>query len=617
MTRRDALHLGGWFFLLNSIFVLLIALRYARHPSPLEGFWTWLYIGPATLSHFISLTFLPYILLFVPVALLIPRRSVLAVWGAVIVAVGLGVIGIDTFVYDFYRFHINSFALELVFGGAGTDIFYFHYTQYLLVASVVGVLLFIEIYAFRKLDTLRRASRLIGGRCILVTVAVMLFFSYSMYGWADMTGYRQIVRITDSFPLYFPTTANMLLHKYGIKSIGQDCIDLIRTDSDTPRELNYPIAPIMTDTILDSKMNVLIVLLDSWSTRVFDETTMPHLTSFANEGIRFNKHYSGSNGTRSGVFSIFYSIPGIYWYDMLASGKSPVLIDHLKANNYKTGIFTSASLTSPPFDKTVFAEIENLRLRTEGPSSFHRDKVITEDWLGFTEQLSDSDSSKPFFGFLFYDALHPNTVPKDYDGPFQPSVRYTPYGNLSDDMDVEPMWNLYRNIAWYEDSLVNVVLEDLREKNLLDNTIVIITGDHGQEFNENKKGYWGHNGNYSAIQIGVPFMMKWPGMEPQVYDHWTSHYDIVPTLMQNMFGSINPVTDYSVGKNLFDFSDRKWLLVNSHDHCGIIEEDRITIIHSDCAYDITDLNLDYISDAKLDTVLMNEVIGQVNRYYYK
>src|SRR3712207_9402754 len=61
------------------------------------------------------------------------------------------------------------------------------------------------------------------------------------------------------------------------------------------------------------------------------------------------------------------------------------------------------------------------------------------------------------------------------------------------------------------DSLIGLTLDKLKQKDLLRNTVVIITGDHGQEFNENHCNYWGHSSNYSQWQIHVPLIYYYPG----------------------------------------------------------------------------------------------------------
>lgn len=88
---------------------------------------------------------------------------------------------------------------------------------------------------------------------------------------------------------------------------------------------------------------------------------------------------------------------------------------------------------------------------------------------------------------FFYDLAHGYEVPKDKLYRFQPSWEFADYMKLNNDIDPTPFLNLYYNCVAEADSLVGCVLHKLEEKKLLDNTLVIITGDHGQEFNENHK----------------------------------------------------------------------------------------------------------------------------------
>jgi membrane-anchored protein YejM (alkaline phosphatase superfamily) len=39
---------------------------------------------------------------------------------------------------------------------------------------------------------------------------------------------------------------------------------------------------------------------------------------------------------------------------------------------------------------------------------------------------------------------------------------------------------------------------------------VIVTSDHGEEFNDTGKNYWGHNGNFSPYQVAVPLLVRGP-----------------------------------------------------------------------------------------------------------
>lgn len=615
LTRNKALQLGAWFFLVNSVFALLISIRFMRHFAGVEGVATYVYLTFTTLSHFVTLTFAMYLLFYLPLALLIPRKTLLQGWAALVVTFGLAVLTIDTFVFDLYRFHINSFTLELMFGGAGSDIFQFHYSQYLLVISAMVITLVIEAFIFRWISNLVKKSAFRGGKWIIGSILLMMLSSHVMHAWAAAIGYRPITKVSRCYPLYIPTTANRFLYRLGLVSPTQDYVLVNEVMSNDAKGLRYPLNPIVADTV--SNKSILILLLDSWKSNAMDSVITPHIAEFSEDAFYFSNHYSGSNGTRTGVFSLFYGIPGLYWYDVLGGQIGPVLIDQLINCHYQMGIFASSSLISPPFDRTIFSNVKDIRLHTQGNAAHDRDIQITKDWLDFTDRYVESGRRQPFFGFVFYDAMHSMAHPDDFKGPFQPAWKYPQYEKLSNQMDPTPFLNLYKNVTCFEDSLLGVVLTDLQEKGLIDNTIVIITSDHGQEFNENKKGYWGHNGNYSQAQLGVPLIVRWPGMTPTVFKHWTCHYDIVPTLMQHLFHCRNEITDYSIGKSLFDTTPREWLIVGSKDNFGILEPDRITSINYDRSFDITDRNLNEIQGAKLNSKLFNEIFRLTNTYYLK
>ena len=105
---------------------------------------------------------------------------------------------------------------------------------------------------------------------------------------------------------------------------------------------------------------------------------------------------------------------------MLAQQRGPVFIHELLKDHYQMGIFRSASLHYPAFDKTVFREIKNLRINTPGAESFDRDRAITKEFKHFVNHLKPN---KPFFSFVFYDETHNYCESSaHYPQPFQPAV---------------------------------------------------------------------------------------------------------------------------------------------------------------------------------------------------
>ena len=65
---------------------------------------------------------------------------------------------------------------------------------------------------------------------------------------------------------------------------------------------------------------------------------------------------------------MFYGIPGTYWHSFLANQQSPVLTQRLQSLDYQLGIFAAASLEKPEFSQTVFRDVKNLRMGSEGDS---------------------------------------------------------------------------------------------------------------------------------------------------------------------------------------------------------------------------------------------------------
>ena len=125
-SRKKLLHIGFWFYIFNTITLLIIALRYTKYITDVEGILSKSYLIAATISHFMSLSLLGFFI-FIPLILIFPNKKFAWIIAGIISTLGLSLLTIDTFVFDLYRMHINRFVLELVFGGAAGQIFQFHF----------------------------------------------------------------------------------------------------------------------------------------------------------------------------------------------------------------------------------------------------------------------------------------------------------------------------------------------------------------------------------------------------------------------------------------------------------------------------------------------------------
>jgi hypothetical protein len=389
--------------------------------------------------------------------------------------------------------------------------------------------------------------------------------------WADVRAYQPLLEQTDVLPLRYAATAKRFLRNAGVNvRVSPIAAASARGDDD----LLYPLEPLACNAPAQPP-NIIVILIDSWRFDAMSARVTPHIDEFASRTVRFADHYSGGNATRIGVFSLFYSIPGTYWHQVLTQRQGPVLIEELLRQRYDVQVFRSAPLHSPEFDRTLFARLEALRVRSDGKTPAAWDRDLTNDFLSYLEARP---RGAPFFALLFYDAPHSFDHPADYPTVFEPAAAHVNYLKLHRKTDPAPLRNRYRNSLHYVDSLVGETFDELASRGLLENSVVVVTGDHGQEFNDNGQNYWGHASNFTRFQTGVPLLLHAAGLAPKVYRHRTTHFDVMPTVMRNYLGCTDPFPIYSVGHSLFEPGGREIIVMSEYADFAIMHGNRTAVV---------------------------------------
>lgn len=569
----------------------------------------WGFYLTSCLSHGACLAIVLWTVLCLPLALF--RLPKVGGW---IMCVGASIVSVLLFlnmqVYDIYRFHINGFVLNLVFGGAGGEIFTFDSALYFREALLL--LLFIAVVVAGWIISLK-ISRICTPLFVWCSIAVMLGCTLWAHGYHIYAAFMQKSSVLKSqrlIPYYFPTTANSLMRKLGHTPPQGDIFEGASTTASG--EVNYPLHPIEAEKPLNQP-NILLILIDSWSTRALTPETMPNAYRYASENAWYQNHFSCSNGTRGSVFGLYFSVPGYYW-DLFESGKvNPVFIDTMIDQGYTCQIYPGATLVSPPFFRVVFRNIPNLNVSTPGNTAWERDRAIAD---GFIRDLPGYlKSGKPFFSMVFFDLPHSFELTPD-KLHFKPTWQFADYTRLNNRLDPTEFFNLYRSTCNETDKMLADILEALDREGCADNTIVIITGDHAQEFNENHKNFWSHGSNFSRWQLNVPLIVHIPG-EPggKRLIHRTTHYDIVPTLMQGYLGVKNPIEDYSAGQLLSDTTARDWHVVGSALNYGfIIAGDTILEKTPSGGLEVTDSALNPVDNYRVDAPSFRRAMTRLNRF---
>lgn len=596
--------------LLNFFILLFIAFQYLDYTEQLVGWFSYFYIGTTLIAHFGLLVLLPYLLSLL-ILYATKNRNAASIAFIFFSIISFVFLLIDLTVYEQFRYHLSPVVFQLVFGKRATDIFQFSTINILISTAVlIGLILsqLLILFIAKKLSRKIKSTHPKKWSALLV---FSLLITHLGFAWSDVNRYRPITQLKSVYPAFYPLTAKSLIHKLGLADEEIIKRNDLLTRQYASNLIQYPIHPIQsTET---AQKNILIVVIDSWRDDQLTPEIMPNTFKFAQKSQVFENHKSGSNMTTGGIFSMFYGIPATYFDQFTELQIPPVLIQEIQRQNYQLSILSSSTLENPPFNKNAFSSVSNLRLESEGDSPANRDLDIFKQW----NQFMDNRTDQRFFSFLFFDAAHGFDYPNDYPIVFQPCLKEVNYLALDENYDPIPLFNRYKNSLHFIDGLIGQLIQKLEEENLMDDTLVIITGDHGQEFNDNQKGYWQHGGNFSPYQIDTPFLVFDATKTPQKHQHLTLHYDLVPTLMQDVFHVQNPISDYCSGQNLYDNHERTWFICGYNQKYALIQKDKIIKIDTSGQYEATDHQLNHLNDSHIDFGLIEKALQENSRFYKK
>jgi hypothetical protein len=180
--------------------------------------------------------------------------------------------------------------------------------------------------------------------------------------------------------------------------------------------------------------------------------------------------------------------------------------------------------------------------------------------------------------------------------------------------DPAPFLNDYRNSLHFVDSIAGAILDELDTLGVLDRTIVVITTDHGESFNEQGSNFWGHGSNFTENQVRVPFVIHAPGRPPMRIARRTSHIDLAPTLLRDYFGCTSDANEYSNGRNLFDETNepRPFVIGSYVSHAFIFGDDVYEImLPYSRRYKLNDLRTEA---SPPQPALLKTVMNETNRF---
>ncbi|MFT5357770.1 MAG: choline-sulfatase [Polyangiales bacterium] len=294
----------------------------------------------------------------------------------------------------------------------------------------------------------------------------------------------------------------------------------------------------------------------------------PAFSAFANENANFQVAQTSENWTKPAVASILTSLFPVTHTAKNDGSILPSTVTTLgevfQAADFETGSFLANGHVSRAF---------GFDQGWDHYTNYIRENRNTEAENVFGEAATWIEANKDGRFFAYIQTIDPH-VPYDppddflhmYDARTDYSGRVrnrstadqlseakrqrnsdTPY---FDESDVRRLTALHDGEITQHDRHFATFLAKLDELGLSENTIVVVTSDHGEEFNEH--GSWGHGHSVFQELLHVPLAMRWPGVTdagrsiPQV----VSTMDIGPTILDAAGVAIPEVFE---GRSLTDY----------------------------------------------------------------
>ena len=311
-------------------------------------------------------------------------------------------------------------------------------------------------------------------------------------------------------------------------------------------------------TSSSNKTNVVLIVIDTLradhlSFNGYERNTSPVLDKFASESLNFTHAYSTSSWTAPSVSSLlsglYTSVHGMMppnsrikaaqKFSFKISSKIDMLAEVLSQEGYKT-----AGVSANPWISEQFGYTQGFNY------FFSPGHLIASEINDKTYRVFDNvfKKSGPFFMYMHYfDPHDPYNAPGEYKNYFSGEIKDDRY-----DKAEQKVLAKYDSEIRYVDNEIGKFFEYLKTNNFYDDSLIIVTADHGEQFKE--RGNRGHGYQLFNEESRIPLIIKLPkSSKREKSDIPVSLVDVFPTILDVCgIKYSNPINGFSLVSNLKD-----------------------------------------------------------------
>jgi arylsulfatase A-like enzyme len=333
-----------------------------------------------------------------------------------------------------------------------------------------------------------------------------------------------------------------------------------------PRILAPPADPSPPPARAAEGTNVVFFLLDAASRNRFGvyghpDGTTPSIDAIAQESLVFESAFSQASYTKASTASLFTSLTPAEHGMLEDRDHLPTEIVTL-AEALRDAGYSTAAFSGNPFVSSIFGMLEGFdegfelfRGLAEGEVARAIDfETPVLEWI-------EEHRDERFFAYIHYVQPHEpyNAAPPEfyqgldesyqgpYDGSRPPLMKLFRREVFPREVDRKRISTLYDGNLRYADEAFGRLVRRLREMDLLDRSIVIVTADHGESLGE--RATYGHGHTLDAELVWLPLVLRLPpelGRRGRISE-LVGLQDMMPTLLETLGV---PVPDGVRGRNV-------------------------------------------------------------------
>lgn len=282
----------------------------------------------------------------------------------------------------------------------------------------------------------------------------------------------------------------------------------------------------------------------------------PHLEALAKEGVVFETFYVQGNESKASHASLFTGtypvVHGVYTHEAKLHDKFTTIAEAFKASGYSTAGYCSNGYVSDRWNYIQgFDHFTNFIREGKANNA----QAVTNAAIKHIDKHLEKQGDKPLYLYLGTSDPHVTyRAHKEfidqydkagaYNGRYQKNLSGDELGKLKGQKsppslrDRQRIEALYENEIAFNDKHFGRLVDHLKKKGMYDDTLFIISSDHGDEFWEH--GSCGHGHNVYQELVSVPLILRFPGGEfAGRVESGAEGIDLLPTLM-SMLGSKIP-----------------------------------------------------------------------------